>query len=121
MTKPSAIKRLAGAYKKDPGRENKNEPKPRYGIGEAPDFFTDEKQKIWDEIVSQMAPGVLTNMDRIWLEQAVELLYKARTGDIPAAERTILMNSLNKLGMNPVERQKISVKPSKAKNEWDDL
>ena len=121
MTKPSAVKKLEGAYKRNPNRKPKGEPQPRMGIGAAPKWMTEFQSNIWDEFVDQIAPGVLKNMDRIFLEQGVLLLEKSRLEEINSADRSALLTVLGKLGMNPCDRQKITVETPKAGNEWDAL
>jgi len=121
MTKPTAIKALSGAYKKNPDRKPKAEPQPRMGIGAAPKWMTGFQSNIWDEFVDQIAPGVLKNMDRIFLEQGVLLLEKSRLDEINSADRSALLTVLGKLGMNPCDRQKITVEQPKTANDWDGI
>ena len=121
MTKPSAVKELSGAYKKDPKRRPKDEPSPRMGIGPAPAWMDEMQSSIWDEFVDQIAPGVIKNMDRVWLEQGVLLLQKSRMNEINSADRSALLRVLSMLGMNPCDRQKIQVEAPKADNDWDNI
>lgn len=121
MTKPTAIKELSGAYKKDPQRRPKGEPKPRMGIGPAPAWMNEHQKKIWDEYVDIIAPGVLKNMDRMVLELTVRLTEEMRLGEITASKIGNLLACLQKLGMSPVDRQKIQIEQPKAENDWDNI
>ena len=121
MTKPAALKELEGAYKKNPQRRPKDEPQPRAGIGPAPHWMTEFQCQLWDEFVDLIAPGVLKNMDRIWLEQAVLLLEKSRMGELNMAGMNAFLRLLSNMGMNPCDRQKIQVEQPKKKNDWNDI
>ena len=117
--KPTSLKVLQGTYRKD--RANPNEPKPTNEIGNAPEFFTENQSVIWSEIVETVPKGVLTCMDRVWLEMGVTLIEKSRLNTINSSERSSLLNVLGKMGMNPSDRSRVSVAPEPAFNEWDDM
>ena len=122
--KPSALKELSGAYKKDPQRRNKNEPKPKAGIGPASKFLNEEMQKIWDEVVDQVCIGVLGDADRFALEALCRLIYDMRYGweEFNGAKQSNLIRLLGQFGMTPVERQKLSVADSgEKKNKFSAL
>jgi hypothetical protein len=111
---------LSGSFEKHPERKRKrkNEPKPKGVIGDAPASFNPdlsvgrEMIQIWDEIVQQAPPGVLTFSDRMHVEVLCRLLYKirhnlAKSGDYARAE-----SLLGKMGMNPSDRSKVNLAPT---------
>lgn len=118
--KPSAIKELNGSFKHDPQRRNKDEPQPTGGIGPWIEHRPVDKAAIWDELVEISAPGVLTNMDRVWLEMTVELLHKFRIGEATSPDIKDLITMLSRIGMNPSDRQRVGVVPgTKKKNPFE--
>lgn len=121
---PTKIHQLRGSDKKNPqrfrGREN--EPQPQGGIGPAPDHLSEPEQKIWDEVVDLMPPGVLGDTDRLALEQMVRLVYESRYGEeFNAAKGTQLMGYFGRFGMTPSDRAKISVPKGDKKDPWEEL
>lgn len=122
--KSSKIIHLEGNDKNHPERVNHNEPKPVEKIGNAPRHLTDEQKAIWNEIISQVPPGVITKMDRMTLEMVSVLMLKFRkaaeplTVDMLAGEQALpkmqgnelsmLMKGLQTLGMTPADRSRVS-------------
>ena len=107
-SKPTAVLELTGAFKKNPQRKRTGEPTPTGGIGAYAKGSTD-REKIWDEIVGQCAPGVLTNADRLSLEIAVEYIRQFRTDPVKfsAARIHVLIAILGRFGMTPADRAKM--------------
>lgn len=120
--KPTVIHEATGAYKKNPNRQRKNEAKPRLGIGSAPKAPALDFAGIWDEIVSASVPGVMGNCDRTHLELLCNMLveYRANPIDMPAARITLIEKMLGKLGMNPIDRIRISVPEQEQKSKQDE-
>lgn len=128
--KPTAQLELVGAFKKNPQRARESEPVCGEEVGEAPDRLSKTQQEAWDYIVHSCVPGVLTKMDRVYLELcSIALAYvwgwnAARQGRESEFEaKDIALNSvslkdvgamLGKLGMTPSERSKVVV-PKKEK------
>jgi hypothetical protein len=109
---PSSVLELRGAYKKDPQRRRENEPMPTEGVG----TFTERPTslpEIWDEVVSQLVPGVLTVSDRLALELVCRLLAEIRLhpAEISVGKVTTLCNLLGRFGMTPSDRSKVTVPP----------
>ena len=115
--KPSALKELSGSFKNHPERRNKEEPKPKAGIGPASKFLNDEMQKIWDEVVDQVCIGVLGDADRFALETLCRLIYDMRFDweEFNGSKQSNLIKLLGQFGMTPVERQKLHVGETKDK------
>ena len=65
---------------------------------------------MWDELVSQIPPGVLFCSDRVWLEITTRLLceYRRCTQDFSSAKINQLQKALSHLGMSPVDRARIT-------------
>ena len=129
-TKPTALKELNGSAKHDPQRINKDEPKPKKGIGPAPDHFNELQSKTWDYLVSVMFPGVLGDSDRPTMELMAVLFYRFRYGSyeddalVPAlavGELARLDSLMGRYGMTPSDRTKIIVPKAEAKNPFEAL
>ena len=109
--KPTALHKLTGAYKKDPQRTRNNEASPRLGIGKAAENPSVIFSDVWDEVVDNVCPGVLGNCDRIHLEIVCRLICQFRSDpeEISSAKIGMIEKMLGKLGMNPIDRIKITV------------
>lgn len=122
---PTNVLELRGAFKKDPQRKRKNEPKPTGEIG-AHSLGTTNPSEIWDELVAACAPNVLTVSDRIALEIAVEYMSQFRKDPANYSNERVrlLISLLAKFGMTPSDRAKLSI-PDLASNKendpWADL
>jgi len=121
--KPTALLEATGAYKKNPARRRKGEPKPRLGIGRYPESVVMTPKEVWDELVENICPGVLGNSDRILLETTSHLLSQFRSDPVefPAAKLTILERCLGKLGMTPVDRTRIVAEQEEAVSPEDEF
>ena len=127
--KPSTELRRKGAYKRNPNRENKNEPQPVGAVGEPPKYFKKSQSNIWYELSQNCAKGVLTNMDRAILEVASVLMDRFRSATkgtgipLSGTELTQMSKCLSLMGMTPSDRGKIIVpgnnKKANAFNEID--
>lgn len=117
--KPTKVLELVGAYKKNPQRKRKSEPKPTQGIGafsEGPTALAD----VWDEVVAQVVPGVLTISDRLALELVCRLLAEIRLkpDEISVGKVTALANLLGRFGLTPADRAKIAIPEEEEEDEW---
>lgn len=128
---PTNVLELRGAYKKNPQRadERENEPEPKAGIGEAPEWMCSDEKKAWDYIVGIAPIGVLGDSDRAYLEIAAELLaLKRRVGveKVEASKLNRLETMLSKLGLNPADRSRVKIggralAPARRGNAFADL
>lgn len=118
--KPTAVLEITGAAKKNPQRirARANEPKPEGPLGAPPEHWKNPcsikpgaREAIWNEIVAEAPPGVLTISDRKLVEIICELTYESRLpyskGQLRA--RVELAKLLPKLGMNPCDRARMNV------------
>jgi hypothetical protein len=80
-------------------------------IGGAPRHLQAIERAVWAEIVKNAPVGLLGRPDRIILEVAARLIPRMRTGDLKPSELGVLLNVLNRLGMNPAARQKLNLEP----------
>lgn len=108
---PTALHDIKGSYTKDPQRRNRGEPRPKAGIGPAPEWMPESERKIWDELVGIVPPGVLGDSDRWAVERAVHLMYVARYNPdkFSGNREGHLLAYLSRMGMTPSDRSKITV------------
>jgi hypothetical protein len=66
---------------------------------------------VWDELVSQIAPGVLTCMDRVPLEVLAALVHEWRTkpGEMSNARFNGMRVLFGQFGLGPSERGRVEV------------
>ncbi len=108
--KPTKLKELNGSAAVNPGRINKNEPKPTTPLGETPERFTALEREAWNDIVSTVVDGVAFDSDRIHIELTAMMLASIReAGGAPASAYAQISSMLAKLGMNPADRSKITI------------
>lgn len=117
--KPTKVLELVGAYKQNPQRKRKNEPKPTEGIGAFVEGST-VLSEVWDEVVRQVVPGVLTISDRLALELVCRLLAEIRLkpDEISVGKVTALANLLGRFGLTPADRAKVTVPEVEEEDEW---
>jgi len=117
--KPAKVLELSGAYKKNPNRENKNEPDGNGSFPDSPPDHLDEMQKRhWLEIKSLVPAGVLTGSDTLAVEILAVLLTQFREDyeGFTTAKLNRLSLEMGRLGLAPSDRVKLSVsKPSENK------
>ena len=115
--KPSKLHEISGYYKAHPERKRTGEPTPREGIGKPPKTFSTDFGTVWDELVDCVCPGVLGNSDRIHLEMTANLLceFRADPTAMTGAKISLLTQCLGRLGMNPVDRTRLTIQPQTEK------
>jgi hypothetical protein len=118
--------KLTGGYR--PGRHDGRTDLPPCpeGIGRPPTHLSVAQKNIWYEIVSQLAEGHLQSGDRMLLELVVSLVAKQRNRRvrITKGEQALLLTSLVKMGLSPVDRNRVTIPPKKdeaALAEWEDF
>ena len=123
VKKSARVLKLEGAYKKNPNRENKREPETRaLNYTDIPSELNNEEGLVFRRFMDCMPEGVYTVSDISVLTMAAKLQYESETiwEDFTVPRMTMLMKCLIQLGMTPVERSKLTVPKSKAKNIFDD-
>jgi hypothetical protein len=134
-----------GAYKKDPQRRRGPEPENPNPLGSPPDHFSKVEVSIWFEMAETAPPGVLTQSERPLIANYCRLeadvresradmaVWKAwvpefKDEERPPAPRIIgpahygrLESILSKLGMSPLDRQRVSIPAPKGISDFDDL
>lgn len=128
---PLELAKLKGAHKKDPQRYRKVVPKHDKDIGAPPahmkkkGYKFPEAIKIWQELVGQALPGVLTASDRVIMEMASNLLseYRRDPSAFTSPRYQTLLSCLSRLGLTPSDRQRLGVnKPEgNEENEFKDF
>lgn len=125
IAQPVEVAVLKGAHKKNPQRYRKVVPKNKNPLGKPPTKFTKAQKKIWKELESYGLPGVLTQSERLILEQLVYLVEEMR--DNPrtfSASKHGIINSLSsKLGMDAASRQKFGqeIPEENEEDSWDEF
>lgn len=116
---PTNVLELRGAYVKNPQRKRKAEPKPTAGIGLFSEGPTD-LAAIWNEVVAQTVPGVMTVSDRLALELVCRLLAEIRQhpGELSVGKVTALCNLLGRFGLTPADRSKVAAPEAEKEDEW---
>ena len=137
--KPTALLEASGAFDKNPGRrrEREGEPVSEGPIGEPPaDWLAGAainarlaaQVELWREIVEMAQFGVLSSMDRIFVESTVFLMYKIRRaaaglGKATSGDFAQLNKNLAQMGCIPSERSRVKgqTKTAEAAGEWAEL
>ena len=68
-----------------------------------------EQRKLWKELMRMMAPGVALSSDRWAVIHLVTLEAKSRAGLTSNSEEMRLLHYLDRLGLNPASRSKVSI------------
>lgn len=113
VRKPTAVLEAAGSLdrKKTRYAYRKREPNTGRGIGPAPDRLPDDERAIWDEIVSDLAPGVLQSSDRGSLAALVQLEAEKRRDAAGFGGRKwmVWLALIRSFGMTPADRSRVAV------------
>lgn len=112
--KPTALL-TPDAFRRNPKRARPAEPQPTGPLGDPPARLSAAEKTAWRELSSQIPANVLTNTDRAWLEIASRLWARMVKdgiggGGLMVGEVAALKDCLSKMGMNPSDRSKISVR-----------
>ncbi|MEL6949125.1 MAG: hypothetical protein AAGM16_03220 [Pseudomonadota bacterium] len=119
--KPTTLLERAGRFRKDPQRARPNEPdSPTHDWSSVPDYFSEDEEKAWHDIVLAAADGVLTYSDQLFVEMTARLLANLRTTEHSAADFAQLRISLSQLGLTPSGRASIEI-PKATHNPFEDL
>lgn len=104
---------LSGGLKKNPsryaGRAASTSSKP---LGYAPKHLNPEQRSIWKQIAALAPEGVLTEADTFSVELAARLIHRSRQPGFKASEVAVLSGLLGKLGLTPVDRQRLDIQPA---------
>lgn len=120
---PTAVLDARGSFKKHPERKREDEPEVTEPLGAAPGRLSEQERIAWDEITSTAPLGVLTQADRLHVEQTATLLAESWTEgtEFHTSKRNLLNRMLGQVGMNPADRSKISVPKVKRANPFESL
>ena len=119
------VKRLSGAFKKDPKRENKHEPIAREGMPSKPAHIAANAlaSGYWDHVCSQLSDmNLLTKADRSLIEVFSECMAQRQTafiaGDIKAQLQCAAQCRLYiaELGLSPSSRSRLIAKTPEEDN-----
>lgn len=112
--KPTHLHALTGELKRRPKRfaDRQCEPEPDPDIGDPPESMPARLRPLWAEIVDCAEPGVLTRMDRHWLEASCLALWNMRNPDASGLTRGQIVRffaqCFGKMGLTPVDRGKVA-------------
>lgn len=115
----SAAHRASGAYKKNPARENKHEPKAVEGVPSKPAHIAADPiaSGYWDHITSQLAEmKMIAKADRTVIENLCELLaikrnaYTCGEHALNIKASSLAKGYLIELGLTPSARSRLVVK-----------
>ena len=117
---PTAILDAKGSLLHHPELRGDGEPSGRQMSTTCPKNFTctdacpevchhAEERKLWKELVKMMAPGVALASDRWSVIHLVVLEAKSRAGLTSNGEEMRLLHYLDRFGLNPASRSKVSI------------
>jgi len=120
--------KLNGSIKANPARykDRTQAPVCNGELGEPPAAMSKAAKNVWAELAAQAPAGLLTLADRMAVELACTLVCRMRNrrAVITKAEQQLLLQTLSKLGLTPVDRERVTVKPPEKPKEpspWDEL
>jgi hypothetical protein len=105
--KSSFLLEASGAFDKNANRR-RIDAETSGPLGNSPAHFSPEQAEIWNEIVTNVPEGTLRNADRHIVEIVSTLMLKFRTTGTKAAELSLLVSCLSKLGCSPYDRSKVA-------------
>ena len=118
--KPTAHLKLIGAFDKNPSRKRESEPVCDEPIGKAPARLDEIQTEAWEDLVASAdsVPGVLTRMDRAYLELCSIALagiwsYNANEKLLSTHALKSVGYMLGKLGMTPAVRTNLVIERHK--------
>jgi hypothetical protein len=106
---PTAVLELRGAFKNHPSRlrDRKYEPLVTTPLPEAPHYLPKLARSMWLEMKSH---GFwLTSADQFLVEIAATYMAAYRGDKLKAADTSLLIGLLNKIGFSPTERRKMNL------------
>lgn len=111
--KPTRVLKLNGAFERNPkrGKEREHEPEVTDPLGDPPQSFDEAQRSRWQELAA-WCPW-LTIVDRPAVEIVCRLWMKMRANEAKTADYGVLMNTLSRLGMTPVDRSKVKMPSAK--------
>jgi hypothetical protein len=91
------------------------------GIGLPPSHLSIARKHIWQELIAQLPDGHLQSADRWLLEIVTGLMAKQRNRRtlITKGELNLLLTALSRLGLTPVDRNKVIIPPKPTASVYD--
>ena len=123
LRKPSNILELSGAWKQNPQRRRRSVPKSKREIKrEPPDYFDAGQREAWQFLLERVPDQVLKDADEAIFEMASVMFarFREQGADSPAYLLTRLDIMLDRMGMTPSGREKLTV-PQQDENEFKDF
>lgn len=119
---PLQIARLTGAAAANPQRYRDIPPVAEGELGDPPEHLSVGAAAVWREIASTAPAGVLATADRVAVELAANLVaeYREAPREFLASRIAQMTGLLARLGMTPIDRQRLAVAPAApAENPFD--
>ncbi len=111
---PTEIIDARGGYITHKNRKRPNQPTDARPIGTAPKWLTTLERKVWKELVTDCAPGVLQISDRNAFAVLCRYTTKFRAGGaMLGVEVTAMLTLFGKFGMNSADRSRVTVEKPK--------
>ena len=119
---PTNILEMRGAFKANPQRKRRAEPKPKGAFPSRPPSHLSAAEKAtWKEVVRRVPAGVLGDADVFQVESLARLLTRFRmTDEPPMTMYQTLGTLLGKLGLNPASRAALTVEKPKTNKYADE-
>jgi phage terminase small subunit len=113
---PIAIARLTGAAAANPQRYRAIPPKADGELGDPPPHLSPCVAAVWREIAGTAPAGVLAAADRFAVELAANLVaeYRKDSRSFLASRIAQMIGLLARLGLTPVDRQRLAIEPAKS-------
>ena len=108
------IAELTGARRANPQRYRDVAPVAEGELGDPPEHLSAGAAAVWREIASTAPAGVLATADRVAVELAANLVaeYREAPREFLASRIAQMTGLLARLGMTPIDRQRLAVKPA---------
>lgn len=122
-TQPREVAEARGLIAHNPQRYRNTPPKAAYRLGEPPEHMREEAKRVWFELDTYAAAGVLTCAERPLLEVTANLFadFRDDPSTFPAAKVGTLISALGRLGMSPADRQKLNSAEQPKENPFADF
>lgn len=127
--KPTKVLEAAGAFKKNPRRGEDRQGEPREieelkpGVGIPDEIKARGLEDLWNRILSVAHKGSVATADQFMLVTATLLYNKMLTEfeTMKSSDIQALVKCLGELGLSPIQRTRLNVKPKPTGNRFDDL
>jgi hypothetical protein len=120
---PLEIAILKGSVRRNPQRYKGKSASSGLPLGEPPDHLSAQTREAWKDLEQSSLPGVLQGSDRFIMEVTAGLLaeFRNKPYDFTAGKYRSLLSCLGRIGLTPLERQKVGVVAPGTANAFDEF